>query len=274
MKNISIIIVLVYGLIFFFGTNIYGQEKKEKPIRDFKQELLLSGDFVNASIETSVSFQSKNEVVSLKVGLENNLGLEKSKTFFTGNAIWRITKRSGVFASYYRLHRRKTYTVQNDIPYMDKLIPKGTTADVYFNTNMMSVGYLFTIVTDAKSFLGAYLNFYLMNLKTGIESQGFTLNENLAILAPLPNYGLVVGFKATNWLWLTSKIGMFYINLDDFTGRINDVDVSAKFKVYKWVNVNLSYKVFNIYVQTYTRDIKTILEYNVRGPALGISLRF
>lgn len=275
MKNKSFTIVILSTVLFILTFHGFSQdEKKSKNKKDFKQSVLLSGDFINATLETSASFQSKNDVVTFKIGLEDNLGLQKSKIFFTGNGIWRITNRSGLFASYYRLHRRKTFTVQRDIPYLDRIIPKGTSTDVYFNTNVFSLGYLLTIVTDSKSFLGAYFNLYFMSLKTGVQSQGIKFNENLAIVAPLPNFGLIVSFKVTNWLWFNGKMGMFYLQLDDFTGKINDVSVSARFKVYKWVNLNLSYKVFDIYVQTYTRDIKTILDYNFRGPGLGVSLTF
>jgi len=269
---IIVILCIAFALVAIRGFS--QDQKKSKDKKDFKQSILLSGDFVYASLETSASFQGPKEVVTVKIGLEDNLGLEKSKTFFTGNAIWRITKRSGIFASYYRLHRRKNYTLQKDIPFMDKTILKGSTADVYFNTNVMSIGYLLSIVEDKKSFLGAYFNIYLMSLKTGVESQGIKLNEKLAVFAPLPNFGLVVRFKVTNWLWLNGKLGMFYLKLDDFSGKINDVSITARFNVYKFVYLNLSYKIFDIYVQTYTRGVKTILEYNFRGPGLGVSFTF
>lgn len=252
----------------------YSQINARKLKKDFKQSVLLSGDFVNASLETTISFESKNSLLTAKIGLEQNLGLVKSRIFFAGNVLWRITPRSGVFGSYYRIHRRKTYTVDRDIPYLDKWIPQGTQIDVYFNTNVTSIGYMLTILQDKKSFLGGYLNVYLMSLKTGVSSQGITINENLSYLAPLPNFGLLAMFEVTPWLGLRAKFGMFYLRLDDFSGKIKDVNLSVKFKITKWLGVNLGYKVFDVSVLFYTRDIKTIFEYNFRGPALGVSLKF
>ncbi len=133
---------------------------------------------------------------------------------------------------------------------------------------------MLTIVQDKKSFLGGYLNVYLMSLKTGVSSQGITINENLSYLAPLPNFGLLAMFEVTPWLGLRANIGMFYLRLDDFSGKIKDVNLSVKFKITKWLGVNLGYKVFDVAVLFYTRDIKTIFEYYFRGPALGISLKF
>ena len=186
----------------------------------------------------------------------------------------RITPRSGIIGSYYRIHRKKIYTPKQDIPFLDKIIPKDTEVDVYFNTNVVSFGYLFTIVEDKKSYLAAYLNIYLMSLKTGVASQGITLNENVSFLAPLPNFGLVTIFKVTKWLDFRSKFGIFYLRLDDFCGKINDFSISAKFNAYKWLGINLSYKVFDVSMLFYTGEIKTIADYNFRGPALGLSLNF
>lgn len=80
-------------------------------------------------------------------------------------------------------------------------------------------------------------------------------------------------FKVNSWLGLNGKFGMFYLRMDDFSGKINDASVSASFNVYRWIYLNLSYKIFDISVVTYTRDIKTTVDYNFRGPGLGVTLK-
>lgn len=270
------------GTIFLFFLTMsfciankgYSQENTKKTKKDFKQSVFLTGDFVNASLETTISFESKSGLLTANIGLEQNLGLVKSKIFFTGSALWRITYRSGIFGSYYGIHRSKVYTVNQDIPYLDKFIPKGTEVKVYFNTNVTSLGYMFTIVNDTKSYLGGFINFFLMSIKTGVSAQGLTLQENVSFFAPLPNFGVVTIFKVTNWLELSSKFGIFYLRLDEFSGKINDFNIGAQFKINKWLGVNLAYKVFDVSILFYTHDIKTVADYNFRGPALGVSLNF
>lgn len=122
--------------------------------------------------------------------------------------------------------------------------------------------------------MGAYFNVYLMSIVTGLESDGVNINEDIEVLAPLPNFGLIAMFKVTKWLRFSGKFGMFYLRLDDFRGKINDVNVSTSIKVYKCVAVNLSYKVFDTNILTYTNYIKTTVEYNYRGPSLGCPYLF
>jgi len=276
--NILLVIMALFfscHLIAQEQTQIEKREKEEKlEKKNFKQRIRITGDFVNASLETSVSFESDNSFLTARIGLEDNLGLDKSKGFFSGSALWRITYRSGMYFNFYRIHRRKVISVNEDLPYLGEIVPAGTELDLYFNTNVISLGYIFTVVSDAKSFLGAYANVYLMNLRTGVKASGDKIEENVKFLAPLPNFGLIVHFQVTNWMDLSGRFGMFYLSIDDFSGRINDVGINAGFRVTDWMNVNLGYKIFDVSLLIYEKDIKTILEYNFRGPSIGIALTF
>ena len=271
--HLKLISTLLWLAILAAMSSVYGQQRKLPVKNKFQQKLTLMGDFVNASLETSLRFETKNSLASVKIGLENNLGLVKSKIFFSGTALWNITRRSGLIASYYRIHRKKTFTVKREIPYLDKYIPQGTEIDVYFNTNVTSVGYLLTVVTDTKSFLGAYFNLFLMNVGTGVESGKVVLNETLDYLAPLPNFGIFMRFDVLKWLELNGKFGMFYLRLEDFTGKINDFNIQAAFNPLPWLGLNLSYKVFDVSVVIFEKNMNTIVNYNFRGPALGLTLR-
>lgn len=250
------------------------KERIKKHEKDFEHSVLITSGFVNASLETSISFESDNSFLTARIGLEDNLGLDKYKVFFTGSVLWRITNRSGMYFDFYRIHRAKTITISEELPYLGQIIPHGTKLDLYFNTNVISLGYIFTVVSDSKSFLGAYANVYLMNLSTGVKASGERVSEDVKFLAPLPNFGLLAMFRVTDWMNFTGKFGMFYLRIDDFSGKINDVSLSADFKVYKWLGVNLSYKVFDVSLLIYEKKIKTILEYNFRGPSLGVTLTF
>ena len=71
-----------------------------------------------------------------------------------------------------------------------------------------------------------------MNVKTGVEAKSISFDEDIKVIAPLPNFGLFALFQVNKWLGFEGKLGMFYLRSDDFSGKINDASLSATFKAY------------------------------------------
>lgn len=270
----SYLLVLVLGMVIYPWNEGYGQKKRKTLKQEFKKSWFIAADFVDADIETYASFQGPNSLLVARVGLEKNLGLDKSKVFFSGNVVWRITKRSGIFASYYWIHRSKQYTVEKEIPYLDKYLPKGTEIDVHFNTNVMNIGYLLTFVDAKSAFLAGYFSIYIINLKTGVQSSGINFNERYNYFAPVPNFGLFSTFEIAPWIGLSGKLGLFYLRYDEYTEKVNDFSLLANFRPTKWLGVHVGYKSFEVYLLKNIRDLKVSAEYHFQGPALGLNVRF
>lgn len=267
-------ILLVSILFFFLANDIHGQATRKEKRKDFDKTVRISGGFVFSKIQTSIFFTGPDNLLTLRLGLENNLGLTESKTFYSGSVLTRLTPRSGLFGSYYRIHRRKIYTLQNDLPYLEEIIPDGTQIDVYFNTNVFNVGYVLTFFSDKKSFLGGYFNVYLMNIKTGVSSQGVELNENLHFLAPLPSFGLVADFIIAPWFGLRGNVSLFYLCLNEYQEKVNDASLMADFRLAKWLYVYGGYKLFGVYVSKEVNGFEAAVEYDTNGPSVGVMLKF
>lgn len=265
--------ILLFIIIYPWNEG-YGQRKGKTQKQQFKKSIFIAADIVAANIETYTTFQGPYSLLMARVGLEQNLGLTKSKVFFSGNIIWRITKRSGIFASYYWIHRGKQYTVKNDIPYLNEYLPKGTQIDVHFNTNVLNIGYLLTFVDVEKAFLSGYFNIYIINLKTGVKAPGISLNKSYSYFAPVPNFGLYASFEIAPWLELSGKLGLFYLRYGEYTEKVNDVSLIANFKPAKWLGVHFGYKAFEVYLMKDIGDLKVAAEYHFQGPAVGLNVNF
>ena len=222
----------------------YSQYKYKPTKKEFKKTVVISAAFVNADISTFATFEGPYGLFQAKIGLEQNLGLTNSKVFFSGNVFWRITKRSGLYGSYYWIHRAKTYTVKSDIPFLDKYVPKGTEIDVHFNTNVMNIGYILTFVDVEKAFLGGYFSVYLINLKTGISASSIDFNEHVNYLAPVPSFGLISTFEIARWFQLKGNIGLFFLQFEGMTERVTDLALFANFRPTSWLGIDVGYKVF------------------------------
>lgn len=234
----------------------------------------IKAGFVFASLETKASFMIPNTILSANISLEENFGLADYQTFFTGSFIYRATPRSGIYADYYAINRGETKITDQDYIFLGDTIPAGLETHGYFNTQVLSAGYLLSILQDPHSFLGAYFNLYFMNIETGVRSDIGNIDLKTGITAPLPNFGLVAMFRLTKWLALDGNIGFFSLNTDSFGGNIYSFKASVIFKPIRWIGISLSYQEFDVKVYFISNNIETKIEYNFRGPAVGLCFTF
>lgn len=280
--------ILIFALIKVLATTtsaqhhphddslIHKQNKKlnREEFRKTKERYFFTFRAVNARLDTEVEFELVDDLLTAKVGLEDNLGLPGKRTFFTATFIYRFTPMSGIYVNYYGINRTENHVTDRDIIFQSDTIPAGTANMVYFNTQVISMGYLLSLIRDPNSFLGAYFNLYLMWLKTGVRSDLGNIDAKVNFIAPLPNFGIVAMFKLKRWLFLEGNVGFFSLKVSDFDGTLYDFSVRLNFKPTKWLGLNVGYQEFDIRVGFPYESINTTIDYNFRGPAFGVSLGF
>lgn len=250
------------------------KDERRLALKNSHARFAIKAGFVFASLETKASFLVPNTILSANISLEENFGLADYQTFFTASFIYRATPRSGIYADYYSINRGETKITDQDYIFLNDTIPAGLETHGYFNTRVLSAGYLLSLLQDPHSFLGAYFNLYFMNIETGVRSDIGNIDLKTGITAPLPNFGLVAAFSLTKWLSLDGNIGFFSLNTDSFGGNIYSVKASAIFKPIRWMGISVSYQEFDVKVFFISNDIETKIEYNFRGPAVGLSFIF
>jgi hypothetical protein len=255
------------------------KKKKAEGIKLLKEShsrFLISYDYVFSKLKTRVTFNGPNKILNLSLGLEDNLGLNKYASFSSIAFVYRITKHSGLYANYYGINRSKTFTAQEDLFFLGDTIPAGSSINTYFNTHIVSAGYIYSALTNPDAYLGFYANLYVIFLKTGIAANNESRGSELNYTMPLPNIGFVGSFKLTKWLLFHGALGVFSLNTENYGGLIYDLSIALGFKPAKWVAINLSYKEFNIrlYNNNIEQQIDAIVEYNFKGPAIGLIFKF
>ena len=253
------------------------KEKRQLVRQDFKQNsdrLFFRFNNVFANLTTNVAFSTPNDILTITLGLENQLGLPEKRSFIASNLNYRITPKSGIYSQYYGINRSTSFTADKEYIFLRDTIPQGSYALSYFNTQVVSLGYLFTINESPNAFLATYFNVHVMNLNTGVESDVGNISEEIKYLLPLPNFGILVLFNFNKWLHLEGHVGVFAIHLDDFSGNLYDLNVSLIFQPLHWLGFNICYQEFDVEVTFPEKNIDTTVTYNFRGPSLGINLIF
>jgi hypothetical protein len=250
------------------------KKMKREEFRKSTQRYFFKFAGVNARLDTKVEFDILDELLTAKVGLEDNLGLPGKRTFITAMFIHRITPASGIYVNYYGINRTEDHETERDIIFHSDTIPAGTKSKVFFNTQVVSMGYLLSLKQDPNAFLGAYFNLYLMWLQTGVSSDIGSIDTKVNFAAPLPNFGLVAMFRLNSWMHLEGNVGFFSLKMDDFGGTLFDFNMSLNFKPTNWLGLSVSYQEFDIRVGFPYDDIYTTVDYNFRGPAVGVNFTF
>jgi hypothetical protein len=248
------------------------QERKDK----IGAHVLLSLNFTYAFLESQIRFITPSGLLSFQVGLEKNLGLQDQAMIYSSSIIARITPRSGIYGMYYGLNRSSKYVMKNDIILPKDTIHAGSFVEAYFNTYVFSLGYMFSILKEQKSFLGIYFNIYVMNIQTGVASN--ILKESsysYQFLAPLPNFGLIMDFELAKWFRITGGMGLFFVNnIEGVGGTIHDINFYTIFKPAKWVALSIGAQAFNVIVTSDETDYLLNISYSFKGPSCSLKFIF
>lgn len=249
--------------------------KAKKELKESGQRLFVRVNYVYAKLNTTLTFDLVNSIFSANINLESDFKLPDTRLFFTGNFIYRFTHRSGIYVAYYGITRKTTFTTEKDYIFLGHTIPTGINGEAYFDTRVLSAGYLLTILQKEHAFLGAYFNVYVMNLSTGFKGEHLIdIDANLGLTLPLPSFGLAAIFPVTDWFKIHANVGYFGLSFEELGGSISNFELAFEFKPIHWLGLNVSYQSFDINVHDIQDGINFIADYNFRGPALGVSVNF
>ncbi len=235
----------------------------------------LSANYVFANLDTKITFSGPNHVIQLVLGLESTLELPRRSGFFSGSFLWRLTPHSGLYFNYYGLNRNNAFILPYDIVWEGDTVRAGTETKIFFNTQVFSAGYIYSLMSASNVYLGAYFNVYTMFIHTGLKGNGILLSDqNMYVTLPLPNFGMLAIFRLNRWLTLEGRFGFFSLNTPSVEGSLGDLKVSAVVHANRWLSFSASYQRFTIHSIFKNARIKTAVDYDFKGPSAGILLVF
>jgi len=250
------------------------REIRRTELKQSKTRCNIYTGMVFAWLQTQVSFESPSGLLSANIGLEKHLGLPSQKTFYTAGLRYRFTPTSGIYALYYGINRQGERSTTEDIIFIHDTIKAGKKVTAWFNTQVVSVGYLLSVMQDPKAFLGLFFNVSLMKISTGVQSDIFHIDEKVEVFALLPNFGVIADFRLLRWLSFAGDIGFFSLHTDSFGGTIYNLKVGLAAKPVKWLGLSLAYQEFDVNLFSPVDKITFRADYNFRGPALGMHFIF
>ena len=276
MKILRISTLCILGLSLLLNATVHSQTSDSAAVSQTIErprfEIQVNG--IYASLETNLRFESSNGILGVKINFEDNLGMDKYRLMPMFNARFNIKNRHNIFALYYGLPRDTYYVTKQDIEYGDRFIPQGTEVFSYFNTNVYSLGYMYDVVSDSRSRLGLFVNFYVLTVASGISSSTEPLNESFRVTAPLPNFGAQAYYKINDWFGISGLLSLFFLSIDDFSGSIHTLSGQMDFYLTRWLEAGLGYYFFDLNLEVSKTQFTGLFDYLYKGPYLSLGFRF
>ena len=276
MQALKITTLYILGFCSLLAAPVQSQTSDSaavsQTIKRPRFEIQVNG--IYASMETNLRFESSSGILGVKINFEDNLGMDKSRVIPMFNARFNIKNRHNIFALYYGLPRDAYYVTKQDIEYGDRFIPQGTEVFSYFNTNVYSLGYMYDVVSDTRSRLGLFVNFYVLSVATGVSSSTEPLNESFRVTAPLPNFGAQAYYKINDWFGVSGFFSLFFLSIDDFSGSIHTLSGQMDFYPTRWLDAGLGYYLFDLNLEVSKTQFTGLFDYLYKGPYLSLGFRF
>lgn len=237
-------------------------------------------------LDTKLIVTDENQVIGTGISFERNLGLDDSEGTGLLFVNWRMFKRHSLEYRYFALDRSATATGGSvSIAIGEEIFDLALPIQSFFDITAHEIAYSYSLLFDEKKDLYLGFGLSIQDLELGIQgtesspNPGEIINSNLSSTAPLPT--LNVGFDyAFNDQWLLrSRLGWLAVELDfgadeDLSGEIVNANVGVQWNAFENIGFFAQYAVFDVNVDYGEAGALFALDYDYRGPVLGVDFRF
>jgi len=235
-------------------------------------------------LDTRVSATDRQGLAATEITFERDLGLSDSKSTPLAFAQWRLFKRHTLALNYFDLERSGRQVSDVAINFNGEQFSATVPIQAFFDIRTISLSYRYSILLDEKKDWYVGLGVALQELAFGLQGTSATapatlISERVDTTAPLPT--LRTGFNyafAENWV-LAVDFGYFALELDldddeKFDGAVFNSSVGLRWQAFDYLAFNLAYADFRVDVEYEKRDLLGKVDYDYRGPVLGLSVNF
>jgi hypothetical protein len=243
-------LILVYTT-FLLNTSIKAQESIQIRKTDSLQHswekfsVILGGFFTGLS--TDMIFGSEQLGLGLALNMEKALGLETSTFVFRGEAGYNFGKRgrSTLNFGYVGFFRNSKKVLEAEINVGDAVFPIGTEVDSRFDIQIYKSTFDYAYYKDDRIKLGASLGLHIIPIRFSLHSLGRS-EKATNFTAPFPVLGLDTRFAVTSKVQIKQGIEVLYLKIDDYKGKITDVNFRIEYTPWKHIGFGLGYNSYQL----------------------------
>jgi len=237
-------------------------------------------------LDTTIVVTDADGNLGTGISFEQNLGLDDSKGTGLFYVDWRMFKRHTLEYRHFVLNRSAaTSSGSVSIRIGEDVFDVDLPIQSYFDITAHEIAYSYSLLMDEKKELSVGLGISLQDLALGIQgtasspNPGEILNATLSSTAPLPT--LNVGFDyafSDKWMF-KSRVGWLAVEAsfdtdEDLSGQIINAVAGIDWSAFEHVGFYLHYALFDVDVDYADTGAVFAIDYDYRGPVLGVSVNF
>jgi len=235
----------------------------------------IASSFIYASLDSYIQFNDPNGVLGVKLGLEDLLGFEKNKVIPKLDFQYSFNRRSSLYAEFYNITRSSSHDIDEDIDWGDIEVPEDVgVVDLFLNTRIWSVGYMYSFVNKPHAELSFFVNIYLLEVKTGLDVKRPNIRSRFSITAPLPSIGYRFSYEILPKVRFGGTGSLFFLQIGEYGGHISNIKLNLDYRTFKWLSTGISYSKFDLNINAQAKYFQGQIAYTYEGPGLYLQFMF
>jgi len=216
-----------------------------------------------------------------EIDVEDDLGMDSSRTAFRLDGYWRMAPRHRLFFGYYALNRSSSKTLETEIEWEDSIYPIGTKVKSNFDWSVIPVSYAYSFYQTPKIEAAASVGIHWISLKSDIsanvETQSRIIGDSKEISnteGPLPVLGLRLDYQpAPRWI-LGGSVQFFSLSTGKYDGQLVDFGLTAEYLLNETWGLGVGYNYFEVDLDIDEDHWDGNLNYSYSGIQAFVSARF
>ena len=233
------------------------------------------------TLHTVVRSDSSNGIIGTEIDFESTMGMDDNDQLPLVLGYYRFAKKHRLKFQYFRLNRVGDTISDAPIRFGDIVFPANFPLTSYFDVDVFSLGYSYSLIHDEKKELAFSFGLQFQDIEMGIAGDagpGF-VREDSDVFVPLPTFGGSFDYAISDKWVFTSLIGVFGVDIDlgddsEFAGTIMQFNAGIAYMAFENVAIGLQYNYFRVDVDVADSNWIGALEYEYRGPVLAIGIFF
>lgn len=237
------------------------------------------------NLDTQIVISDEDGNIGTGINFEQNLGLDDTKGTALLWVSWHFARRHALEYRYFQLNRSGAGESSVSIGIGDDIFDITLPIQSFFDITTNEIAYAFSALIDERKHLYLGIGISVQDLALGIQGTssspvpGEPISSNLAQTAPLPT--LNIGFDyAFNDKWLfISRLGWLAVEVGfgegaDLSGEIFNANAGVQWNAFENVGFFLQYQAFSLDVDYLDNGVLFAIDYEYKGPVLGVDIRF
>jgi hypothetical protein len=241
--------------------------------------LSVGGAFI-VDIDTTVRVDSATLGRGTEFELEDIVGLDRSLETFRGDSFFRFNRRHRIDASYFKVERDNTLTIDRQLQIGNAVFPINASLTTSVASRVVKAAYRYTLVPEDTWEVSASIGFHWTSSDIQVRSDAINLSERFETEIPLPVLGLHGEWHLLPSLRFKASTELLYLELSDsgvsnkLEGLISDTVVAFEWDAVDHVGVGLGYNYFYIDVDVDRTHLSMSSRYRYHGALLYAQLTF